>query len=255
MAAWIDGNHRRSHLWPQLSAMDAVRGVRSVKKRVLSLILVCLLCACMTVAGSAAGENTPCVVDHANLLSADELAGLTRDLQAIARKYGVEVAVVTVDSSEGLSHRRYAEKIYEEYGYGLGADAMNNRNIDIVGDFITPYLKNGDYAYAFAVFADECEDCLDAAIYGEPFDAGKSLVVSLVIGLVIALIVTGVMKGKLKTVRPKHAAADYVRPGSMDLRVRRDLYLYRTVSRRPRPKSTGSGGSSGSRRSGGGRSF
>jgi uncharacterized protein len=76
-----------------------------------------------------------------------------------------------------------------------------------------------------------------------------------VIGLVIALIVTGVMKGKLKTVRPKHAAADYVRPGSMDLRVRRDLYLYRTVSRRPRPKSTSSGGSSGSRRSGGGRSF
>ena len=253
-----------------------------MKKRVLSLILVCLLCACMTVAASAAGENPPCVVDHANLLSAGELAGLTRDLEAIARKYGVEVAVVTVDSSEGLSHRRYAEKIYEEYGYGLGADAdgvlllvvmdprdrgwyilgnglgadaMNNRNIDIVGDFITPYLKNGDYADAFSVFADECENCLDAAIYGEPFNAGKSLVVSLVIGLVIALIVTGVMKGKLKTVRPKHAAADYVRPGSMDLRVRRDLYLYRTVSRRPRPKSTSSGGSSGSRRSGGGRSF
>ena len=77
----------------------------------------------MTVAASAAGENTPCVVDHANLLSASELAGLTRDLQAIARKYGVEVAVVTTESSEGLSHRRYAEKIYEEYGYGLGADA------------------------------------------------------------------------------------------------------------------------------------
>jgi hypothetical protein len=88
--------------------MDAVKGVRSVKKRVLSLILVCLLCACMTVAVSAAGENTPCVVDHANLLSDSELAGLTRDLEAVARKYGVELAVVTVNSSEGLSHRRGA---------------------------------------------------------------------------------------------------------------------------------------------------
>jgi len=252
-----------------------------VKKRVLSLILVFLLCACMTVAASAAGE-APCVVDHANLLSDSELAGLTRDLEAVARKYGVEIAVVTVNGSEGLSHRRYAEKIYDEYGYGLGeeadgvlllivmdprdrgwyilgnglgADAMNNRNIDIVGDFITPYLKNGDYADAFAVFADECEDCLETAIYGEPFNAGASLIISVLIGLVVALIVTGIMRGKLKTVRPKYVASDYVRPGSMNVRVRRDLYLYRTVSRRPKPKSSGSGGSSGSRRSGGGGSF
>ena len=251
-----------------------------MRKRVFLSALLLLICLCMSVAAAATGVAYPCVVDGANLLTEAEEAGLTRDLEAIARQYDVEVAVVTANSSGGMSHARYAEKIYEEYGYGRGeaddgilllivmdpqnrgwyilgngpgAATVSNRDVDVIGNLITPYLKNGDYADAFAVFADECERCLEEAQYGEPFDVGMSLVISVIIGLVIALIVTGIMRSKLKSVRSKMAASDYVRPGSMRVTVRRDLYLYRTVSRRPKPKS--SGGSSGSRRSGGGGSF
>ena len=247
-----------------------------MKKRVFLPVLFLLICMFMSVAAVAAGEEYPCVVDGANLLTDAEEAGLARDLEAIARQYDVEVAVVTANSSGGMSHARYAEKIYDEYGYGLGedadgvlllivmdpqnrgwyilgnglgADAVGNRNVDVIGNFIAPYLKSGDYADACAVFADECEKCLEAAQY----DVGMSLVISVIIGLVIALIVTGIMRSKLKSVRHKVAASDYVRPGSMHVTVRRDFYLYCTVSRRPKPKS--SGGSSGSRRSGGGGSF
>ena len=249
-----------------------------MKKKVLLLLMAALLCVCLAVTTAAAGQKRSCVVDDANLLTDTEVAGLTRDLEAIARQYSVEVAVVTVNSTDGMSHARYAGKIYEDYGYGLGedddgvlllivmdpqnrgwyilgADAVNSRQIDMIGEYITPYLKAGDYADAFAVFADECRDCLEVAQYGEPFNVGMSMVISVIIGLVVALIVTGVMRSKLKSVRHKIAASDYVRPGSMRVTVRRDFYLYRTVSKRPKPKSSTSGGSSGSRRSGGGGSF
>ena len=76
----------------------------------------------------------------------------------------------------------------------------------------------------------------------------------LVIGLVLALIITGVMRGKLKSVRSQRAAANYVRQGSMNVTQSYELFLYKTVQRRERPKSSSSG-SSGSRESGGGGSF
>ena len=95
---------------------------------------------------------------------------------------------------------------------------------------------------------------MEEKVARKPESSGRyKKIAAMIIGLVIALIVTGIMRSKLKSVRHKVAASDYVRPGSMHVTVRRDFYLYRTVSRRPKPKS--SGGSSGSRRSGGGGSF
>lgn len=91
----------------------------------------------------------------------------------------------------------------------------------------------------------------------------KYIPISLGIGLVIALIAVSVMKSKLKTVRYKAEANSYVRPGSMNITVSRDLFLYRTVAVSPKPKnnSDSDGGSSthtsssGSTHGGGGGSF
>lgn len=57
------------------------------------------------------------------------------------------------------------------------------------------------------------------------------------IGLLIGLITVLVMRGQLKSVRPQNAAADYVVPGSFRLRNSRDIFLYRNVTRTPRPKN------------------
>jgi uncharacterized protein len=74
------------------------------------------------------------------------------------------------------------------------------------------------------------------------------------VGLIVALIVILILRGQLKSVRYRAAASDYIKPGSMKVTVSRDMFLYRTVSRRPRPKSNSSsgfsGGSRGSRGSG-----
>jgi uncharacterized protein len=217
----------------------------------------------------------------AGLLTESEADALEAKLEAIADKFSVQVAVVTVPTCDGEDHGVYAKQFYREGGYGLGetkdgilllidmdeenrgwaiygkalgADAMTSSVIESVGEDMTPDLKDGNYAAAFDTFADKCEERIDIAINGEPFDPVMSFIVALVIGVVLALIVTGVMKGQLKSVRSQRAAANYVRKGSMNVTESYELFLYRTVEKREKPKSSSSG-SSGSRESSGSGSF
>lgn len=255
-----------------------------MKKRIFALALV-LVMSLLLVTPAFAAERQNGVYDFANLLSDREAVKLSAQLDVIREKFSVEVIVYTVDTTEGRSHESFARMIYDDHGFGLGedrdgvlllidmdpmnrgwyiygrglgADAMTSYDIEEVGELIVPDLQDGNYANAFKIFADECEMRIDVAINGEPFNPAKSLGISLVIAFIIALIVTGVMRGKLKSVRSKYTATDYVRRGSMNVAVARDFFLYRTVTRRARPKSNGSsGGSRGSgfRESGGGGSF
>jgi uncharacterized protein len=252
-----------------------------MKKRIFALILVLVLCACAAIPAFAAEEKAPYVLDLAQLLTESEAAALETRLEAIADKFSVQVAVVTVPTCDGEDHEAYAKELYRKGGYGLGenkdgilllidmdeenrgwaiygkalgADAMTGSVIEAVGEDMTPDLKAGNYAAAFDTFADKCEERIDIAINGEPFNLVMSLIISLVIGVVLALIVTGIMRGKLKSVRAQRAAANYVRPGSMNVQESYDMFLYRTVERRERPKSSSSG-SSGSRESSGSGSF
>lgn len=254
-----------------------------MKKRVLALALV-LVMSLLLVIPAFAAERQNGVYDFANLLSDREAENLSAQLDAIREKFSVEVVVYTVDTTQNIPHDRFARTIFDEenfglgedrdgilllidmdpmnrgwyiYGRGLGADAMTNYDIEEVGELIVPDLKDGNYANAFKIFADECEMRIDVAINGEPFSPIVTLVICLVIAFIISLIVTGVMRGQLKSVRSKYTATDYVRRGSMNVTVARDFFLYRTVSRRARPKPSNSsgGGGSGFRESGGGGSF
>ena len=118
------------------------------------------------------------------------------------------------------------------------------------------YYEDGDYYAACMGFAQTCESLLqDNAQSKGGFPVGL-LFIALIAGAVLSfLIPMSVMKGQLKTVAPKAAAADYVRQGSMNLRVERDLFLYRNVSRIAKPKNNASGThrSSSGRSHGGGR--
>jgi uncharacterized protein len=246
-----------------------------MKKRVFALLLILMLCACFAVPSFAAKEKAPCLQDHAGLLTQEEATALKDRLEAIAHRFSVEVAIVTVDSCNGMDREEYAEKLYKECGYGLGQDkdgillviemdaanrgwaiyckalgdvALSESHREQLGEDMTPDLKAGDYADAFDTFADRCEERIDIAINGEPFDPGFTLMVSLGIGFLLAAIVTAVMKGQLKSVRSQHAASNYVREDSMHVTEAYEFFLYSTVERRAKPKSSsGSSGSSGSR--------
>jgi uncharacterized protein len=95
----------------------------------------------------------------------------------------------------------------------------------------------------------------EGEIYRGSFPWEEHILTALIIGAVVGLITVSIMKSKLKSVRPRREAHEYTRPGSMQLTASRDLYLYRTVHRRPKPKDTSSGGSGGSRSGGRGGKF
>ena len=67
----------------------------------------------------------------------------------------------------------------------------------------------------------------------------------MLIGLAVAFVITAMMKSQLKSVRFQSEAANYVKKDSMKVTQSKDLFLYRNVDRREKPKeSSSSGGSS-----------
>ena len=167
---------------------------------------------------------------------------------------------------------------------GYGITVFTDAGIQYIGEELKEKMKSADYAGTLFRFADLCDRFTDQAKKDRPYDTSnlpidegleglerlpvkplsfKYIPISLGIGLVIALIAVSVMKSKLKTVRYKAEANSYVRPGSMNITVSRDLFLYRTVAVSPKPKnnSDSDGGSSthtsssGSTHGGGGGSF
>lgn len=225
------------------------------------------------------------VIDMADLLTAREEAALIEKLDEISLRQHMDVVVATTDDLEGYSVRTYADLLYDScrFGYGdrkdgilllisiedndwyistcgYGITVFTDAGIKHIGDRITPYLSDGDFASAFEKYADLCDEFITQAGTGEPYDSDNlprkplSLIwipISLVIGFVLSQIVVGQMKGKLKTVRSQAAANSYLKKGSMIVTESRDLFLYHTVTRIAKPKNTRPSGSSTHRSSSG----
>ena len=118
-------------------------------------------------------------------------------------------------------------------------------------------LDSGDYAAAFNRFADCCDQFFAQAETGKSYDTGSLpqakrtsadyiavLLVCFGAGMIIAAFFTGGMKKKLKTVRKKHAAAEYLRPGSLQVIYANEQFLHKNVTSVYRPPQSSSGGSS-----------
>lgn len=221
------------------------------------------------------------VFDEAALLDSGEEAELTQKLEEISQSYDAQLVVYTLDAvavSAGID--TYVEAIYDGNGFGYGENrdgvlllvSMNPREyrilsngfagsvigpdeIQTISNKIQPDLSAGNYAKAFDTFADSCEYYLDGAENGFPFKFGKNLLISLGVGLLIGLIVALILKAQLKSVRKQDRANVYVKPGSMQVTLRNDLFLYRNVSRTKKQSSNQSSGGGGSSRSVGGGSF
>ncbi len=251
-----------------------------MKKRLLAcLLLLALLVLALPV---NAAEETAYLRDNADLLTDDEAQTLQTLLSEISSRQQLDVIVVTLDSLDGESALECAHSQYDMYGYGYGSSrdgillliSMAQRDWAIstngyatavftdggqayLSDQFLPDLSNGNYFEAFSTYAHTCDTALTRARNNpseNPFPRAllswKFLPISFVLGLVIALIAVGIMKRQLKSVRSQAAAHSYVRSGSMQLTQRSDLFLYRTVTRRAKPKSNSSSGGGGSSRGG-----
>lgn len=259
-----------------------------MKKRFFTAIFALMLCLSLAIPALAA-VSLPRLVDDANLLTVSQVRTLLNKLDEISTRQKMDVVVVTVDTLNGKSPRAYADDFYDYNGYtfdgvlllvsmedrdwwistsGYGITAFTDAGIDYIGEQFVSELSDENYAKAFDIFAEKCDEFITQARSGDPYDRHNLpkdpfnvviwLIVSLVIGLIVALIATGIMRGKLKSVRSKYEAADYVRSGSMKVTQAREFFLYRQVTRTPRPKDGGSSthrSSSGRSHGGGGGKF
>ncbi|MBQ8623098.1 MAG: TPM domain-containing protein [Oscillospiraceae bacterium] len=256
-------------------------------KKSLCIVCAAVLCLCLSVT-IFGWSNTPLLVDDADLLTESEESSLLSTLEDISEYHKMDIVVVTTNSLGAKTAQDYADDWYDYNGYaddgvlllvcmgtrewhistsGYGITAVTDAGIDYIEDCFLDDLSQGYYYDSFMTFAGLCDDYIEQARNGEPYDVsnlpkvpfsfGKSLLVALAIGFVLALVITEYMRNELKTVKNQIAATEYVKNGSMNITHSTDLYLYRHVSRRLRPKQTSSGGSrthtSSSGRSHGGR--
>lgn len=259
-----------------------------MKKKFCTIFFALLLSLLMAFPAFAESDMQR-FVDEAGLLTDSEGKELLGQLDEISERQQVDVVVVTVDSLDGMSAMEYADDFYEanDYGFGeerdgilflismeerdwwmstsgFGITAFTDAGLEYISEMIISDLSEGDYAWAFTTFADLCDDYITQAKTGEPYDVDHLpkdplvllvfLVMALAVGFVISLIATGIMRLKLRSVYSKTEADSYVKKGSLKLTVENDLYLYKHVDRREKPKeeNTSSTGSTGSTRSSGG---
>ena len=262
---------------------------RFFPKKLFSLFLA-LLFSVISVFPTFAAGDLPRLLDYADVLSDSEETELRGKLDEISERQQMDVIVVTVDSLEGEDVVDYADDFFDYNGYGFGENrdgilflmslgdrdwtittrgyaitVFTDAGIDYMTEYIVSDLSNGDYAAAFTTFADRCDDYIMQAATGIPYDVDNLpqepfpfftlLLICLAIAFVIALIATGIMKSQLKSVYSQSKADNYMKSGSMKLTKKNDLFLYRRVDRREKPKentsSSSSASSSGSGRTGG----
>mgnify|MGYP000841125986 FL=1 len=202
--------------------------------------------------------------DSAEVLTEDEDNELEASLEELSVRQSFDVVIATIESLESVDYdsmEAYADDLYDfcQFGYGsdmdgvlllvsvgdrkwhistcgYGITAFTDAGIQYLGEQMTPFMADGDYAGAFRTFVQWSDTYIDAARAGHPYDVNNLpreplslmyLFLALGIGLVLAWVVVHVMKSQLRSVAFQENAASYVREGSMNLTNSRELFLYR----------------------------
>lgn len=214
------------------------------------------------------------LVDGADLLTDSQEEALLKTLDEISKRQKCDVVIVTEENLQTSTAQDDADDFFDYNGYGYGKNRDGILLLISIGDrdwsistrgfaikaftdkgqkYLVEQFKDdlseGNYNEAFTIYAQQCDEFLTQAKTGKPYDGSNLpreplswvwIPISIVVGIIIALIIVSGMKRKLKSVAKQKAANSYVRNGSLNVTDSRDLFLYRTVNRREKPKSTSS---------------
>jgi len=240
-----------------------------MKKCIISLLSAALLAAACIVPVSAAegavtGSNKV-LVDDADVLTTAEEQTVQDALDAIQQDDGV---ILYIERSSDKQAQQRADALAESYPFsdsilfyictdsrdwavstsGSCIYAFTDAGLDYIMDEVKPSLSDSDYETALQDFAGLCDDFLEQAATGKPYDTGnmpkKPLSIlwipgSILIGCLISLLVMLGLKSQLKSVVMQHDAGDYVKAGSMKVRSSRDVFLYRKVEKTKKQQNDG----------------
>lgn len=160
-------------------------------KRLITL-LICIVLLCPVLTAQAA---TPKIIDDADLLLYGEITLLEDQAAAITDTYGMDVVILTVDSTNGTYIETFADDFYDNNGYGIGEDgsgvllvlAMDTREwaISTCGDAIyaitdfgvhalfedmAPHLSENRFYEAFDTYLKVLPHYFEAWENGSPID-------------------------------------------------------------------------------------
>ena len=240
-------------------------------KRIFALLGCLVIFAALLAVSVSAKSSSDLLVDGADLLTTTEKADLLALLNETSDEMDCDIVVVTTPSLGLKTERDFADNFYDQNGYGRGESgqdgvlllvSMEERawyvstcgkciqmvDRDTVGDRIVSDLSSGLYADAFAAYAKTVKREI---IHETSFFNWTRVGVALFIGFIIALIVVSSMKAKLKSVRFQPAANNYLKPGSLNVTLAQENFLYNTVTRTARPKESSSSGGGSHMSSGG----
>lgn len=221
-----------------------------------------LLCVFLTLflfvlpLGASAQGNAPYVCDRAEILSETEVSELETLAENVSKKHGIDVAVLTVKSLDGEDEVLYADDYYDSYfgkdgvlllyavedeiryvsTCGKCMDAIDD-NLAEISEAINDPFYSEDYAKGFSCYINTVDNLMSSR---KIKDLSVSILISLAVGFVTAFIVTAVLKSQLDGAKFNNRAEEYVKRGSLNITSSRDLFLYRTVSRVPKPQNNSS---------------
>ncbi len=249
-----------------------------MKKLLVFICSVMLLCGLFI--PSYASNNY--LIDNADLLSDTEEAELEAKLSEASKRLNADIVILT-EAYINTDIQSHADDYFDYNGYGLDGlillvdmgnrewyistcgvcvDGVEGDSFDYISENIADDLLNENYIKCFNTFIDRSDEVITLIREGKsfkaPFEFFTTLIICLVIGFVIALVVTLIMRSKLKSIRPKSEAADYLKRDSLNITVARDIFLYRQVTRTQKAESTSSSShtsSSGRSHGGGGGRF
>ena len=235
------------------------------------LTFVLLLSFAFSISCFAQFENRP-VNDNAELLTESQFRDVTQKLNGLREKYDFDVAVYTEYEMSGATAESTADDIYDYGGYGYGEEcdgimlyisaeerryhitttgygiyAFNDNGLEYLDMSIKPHLKNDDYYSAITEYVRLCDELLEMANNGSPYNQKHRKVSHYIVIIGLALIIpffvakskTNKKLSRMKTAVMQRDADNCMKADSLKLDVSRDLFLYSTVSKTPRAKSSG----------------
>lgn len=252
--------------------------MRKTNTKILQSLLVSLLLVCMLLMPVCVTAATGHLfVDDAGLVSEAQAADIETKLGALSQKQGIDFVIFTEYNPNISSPANAADDFFDYNGYGSGTDhsgallyinmatrdcyistcgygntAFTDAGLDYMLEQMIPSLSDEDYELAFETYISLCDDYMEQAKSGNPYDRNnlpkgpfpflQYLIISLVIGGAAGLIYVLVLKSQLKSVAPNESAADYIVPGSMHLTKSREYFLYHTIHRTQRVQNESHGG-------------
>ena len=235
--------------------------------KIKRLFFISLLAAIF--AGSAFAQER--IVDNAGLLSESQKENLRKLTGSIFQTYNFDLVIVTERDIGNTSPMAFADDFFDYNGYspngclllqvtgsrdywistsGTGIQILNPYAFSKLENDVVGFLSAGNNYEAYLVFIQNWELFLSLDQHYRSYNffyRWNAVLVTVfwVIAFLIGLIVVQVWKSGMNTALPQKTAAAYVVPGSLAFRVRRDDFLYSTVTKTKRQTESGSSGGGG----------